>query len=78
MEIISQDHCLGVYTDLATIPSSLEKELVSYSANFNQNYEIILFIAWKFSEGHGLLVFLGNSNIFMLTKPRVTRVPFLN
>lgn len=49
-----------------------------YNANFTQNDKIIFFIAWKFSEGHGLLVFLGNSNIFMLIKTRVTRVLFLN
>lgn len=65
------------------IPSSLDKGLVFHwtllnSVNFTQNCEILFFIKWKFSEGRGLLVCLGNPNVFVLIKTRVTRASFLN
>lgn len=68
---------------LPYIASSLDKGLFFHwtflnSVNFTQNYEIFFFIIWKFSEGSGLLVCLGNPNVFMLDKTRVTRVSFLN
>lgn len=68
---------------LPDIPSSLDKGLVFHwtllnSVNFTPNDEILFFITWKFSEGSGLLVCLGNSNAFMLIKTRITRASFLN
>lgn len=39
---------------------------------------MLFFITWNFSEQSDLLVSLGNPDVFMLIKTRVTRTLFFN